>query len=283
MLFRHITHLLSLACLLVGVTTAGPIKKRDADFESVRTKLDKDHSGKGGDPRSKYFHESIFHPHYDGRFAGRELTYDEKRESLPDLVRTYLATMGNIGAETWLMHGSLLGWWWNRKIMPWDSDIDVQVSESTIHFLAEYYNMTVFRYKTPSVPTGKEYMLEVNPRYTIVDIRDKLNVIDARWTDMDNGLFIDITAVRPNETARAEGNAGALMCKDRHHYQEEDIFPLRDSYFEGMPVKIPYSYAAILEEEYGKKSLIKTVFQGHRFNQEKKEWEPVRQGFRQHA
>lgn len=44
--------------------------------------------------------------------------------------------------------------------------------------------------------------------------------------------------------------------------QERDIFPLRDSEFEGQPVKIPYSYAWLLEEEYGKASLIKTYFSG---------------------
>ena len=37
--------------------------------------------------------------------------------------------------------------------------------------------------------------------------------------------------------------------------QERDLFPLRDSMFEGKPVKIPYNYAELLEEEYGKKSL----------------------------
>jgi hypothetical protein len=40
-------------------THATPLlRKRDADFESVRTRLVKDHSGKGGDPVDKYFHES---------------------------------------------------------------------------------------------------------------------------------------------------------------------------------------------------------------------------------
>jgi hypothetical protein len=46
--------LLGLSCLVEG----GPLRKRDADFESVRTRLTKDHSGKGGDPKQKYFHES---------------------------------------------------------------------------------------------------------------------------------------------------------------------------------------------------------------------------------
>ena len=43
--------------------------------------------------------------------------------------------------------------------------------------------------------------------------------------------------------------------------QEKDLFPLRDSLFEGKPVKIPYNYAELLEEEYGKKSLTNIHFE----------------------
>jgi hypothetical protein len=50
--------LLSLLSLLSVVQCAPSIRKRDADFESVRTRLSRDHSGKIGDPKDKYFHES---------------------------------------------------------------------------------------------------------------------------------------------------------------------------------------------------------------------------------
>ena len=43
--------------------------------------------------------------------------------------------------------------------------------------------------------------------------------------------------------------------------QEKDIFPLRDSYFEGIHVKIPFEYAWLLEEEYGRKALSLTTFE----------------------
>ena len=43
--------------------------------------------------------------------------------------------------------------------------------------------------------------------------------------------------------------------------QEKDLFPLRDSLFEGKPVKIPYNYAELLEEEYGKNSLTNIHFE----------------------
>jgi len=262
-------------CLALLVLLLLPLALCDADFLDVRTNLDKDRSGKRGDPKDKYFHESTFHPHYDGRFAQTQIGKEERLPHLTALMQTFLATMADIGAETWIMHGTLLGWWWNQKILPWDSDIDVQVSESTIAFLARFYNMTEYHFRLPGIKYGRTYLLEVNPHYTIRGVEDKLNVIDARWIDTETGLFIDISTVRANYTARAEGVEGALMCKDKHHYLERDIFPLRDSFFEGIHVKIPFEYAFLLEEEYGKKSLMVTTFEHHRFNQTSKLWEPI--------
>jgi hypothetical protein len=50
------------------------------------------------------------------RFADRQLGYQERRRTLSNLIQTYLATAADLGVETWLMHGTLLGWWWNRKV-----------------------------------------------------------------------------------------------------------------------------------------------------------------------
>jgi hypothetical protein len=187
--------------------------------------------------------------------------------------------MHDIHAETWIMHGSLLGWWWNRHIMPWDSDVDVQVSETSIEYLANSYNMTVHHFNVPG-PTGngeqagRNYLLEVNPNYKYSTTSDFLNVIDARWIDMSTGLFIDITALRYDRGAEASGIKGWMMCKDQHTYLVKDIFPLRDSIFEGMPVKVPYAYAELLEAEYGSQSLTNAEYEGHVFSQETMEWKP---------
>ena len=89
--------------------------------------------------------------------------------------------------------------------MPWDSDIDVQISAESVHFLANYYNMTIYSYKK------RDYMLEINPKYIDGSFGDYLNVIDARWIDTVTGVFIDITAARPYE-----GHEGILASKDMH-------------------------------------------------------------------
>jgi len=88
----------------------------------------------------------------------------------------------------------------------------------TLSFLASYYNMSVFHYHLPHIPEGRDYHFEINPGFATEGPFDQLNMIDARWIDTQTGLFIDITTVRPNVTARALGVRGALKCKDRHSY-----------------------------------------------------------------
>ncbi|GMF73741.1 unnamed protein product [Aspergillus oryzae] len=146
-----------------------------------------------------------------------ELSEEETLPHLSQLIRTYLSTMDDLGAETWIMHGTLLAWWWNQK--------------PTIHFLDEYYNMTEHHFDIPGVEGGRTYLLEINPNYVFRSIEDKKNVIDARWIDTSSGLFIDITAVRPDDAKRKKGDTGALMCKDKHHF---DVSSLRSGLYARM-------------------------------------------------
>jgi hypothetical protein len=62
-----------------------------------------------------FFFESRAHTRCHS-FADRQLSYEDRKSHLVALIHTYLSTMADIGAETWLMHGTLMGWWWNRKV-----------------------------------------------------------------------------------------------------------------------------------------------------------------------
>jgi hypothetical protein len=93
------------------------------------------------------------------------------------------------------------------------------MTTETLKYIASGYNLSVFRYTLPEVPNGRDYMIEINPGFAEEGPDDKLNMIDARWIDMETGLFIDITSVRPDEAMRQKGLEGALKCKDNHHYQ----------------------------------------------------------------
>ena len=45
--------------------------------------------------------------------------------------------------------------------------------------------------------------------------------------------------------------------------QDTYIFPLKDTFFEGTPAKIPFAYKEVLEAEYKTKALTLTEFEGY--------------------
>lgn len=214
----------------------------------------------------KYFHEpggSLARIHYDTRFFQDEISYDDHRAVLRDLIRSYLSVLGEHGAETWLAHGTLLGWWWNGQIMPWDYDLDVQVSNHTLSWMGENLNNTEHTYKTTAFEDGtpveieKKYLMDINPHHSEIDRGDGMNIIDARWIDMQNGMFVDITGVREREADRP----GIWSCKNHHRYESQDLWPMRTTEFEGVKARIPYSFQRILSDEYGDKSLVAEEWQ----------------------
>jgi len=180
--------------------------------------------------------------------------------------------MNNIGIETWLMHGSLLGWHWNRKVLPWDHDLDVQVSLQGMRHLVDYHN-TTFPTIEPFVTRDRHrYLLDINPNWVNADTADGGNKIDARFVDTMIGLYADITVLHSDNRAATQRNKSVMMCKDGHRYDYEDIFPLEATEFEGVAAKVPSSSASVLTKEYGVGSLNNTVYGDHRFDAGLGEW-----------
>ncbi|KAI0453162.1 LicD family-domain-containing protein [Xylaria acuta] len=287
----------------------------------------------------KYFHEpgwDMESGHYDARYFRGKVPYEEHRPALRHLVRSYLTTFRALGVETWLAHGSLLGWWWNGRVMPWDYDLDVQVSVATLSFLGERYNRSMHEYEyevnddennektlqrfdtatataesklerinhhrsssSSSSDSGsgsgsgsdsgsddgnkervvaatakikKTYLLDVNPHHTALTKGNGANVIDARWIDTSNGMFIDITGLRERDPERSPG---VWSCKNNHRYLTAELWPLRRTEFEGAEAWIPYAFDKVLTDEYGAKSLVVEEWAGHRWIPELREWVKV--------
>lgn len=161
-----------IAFVLLSLISFDPesLAKGDADFIDVTTNLEKDHSGRKGDSKDKYFRKlswlcwwkrilmtpcdqmSLRAPPWPAacrryfansnvevsipttmagmamraswnncadtviRFASKQVSKDDRLPNLTALIQTFLFTMADIGAETWIMHGTLLGWWWNQKV-----------------------------------------------------------------------------------------------------------------------------------------------------------------------
>ena len=149
-------------------------------------------------------------------------------------------------------------------MLPWDWDIDMQVSEETLEYLARKFNNTRYTFTAPTSelhdnPITRTYLLDVNPMWIQRDRGDGFNIIDARWIDVRSGLYVDITAL--SET-HVDTLPGILSCKNDHRYEVQDLYPLRETVLEGVPANIPFAYERILQEEYGKKSLVVTEYEG---------------------
>jgi hypothetical protein len=214
----------------------------------------------------KYFREpggGNVMAHYDARYYKGQVPYAEHRPNLQHLIRSYLTVFRELGVETWLAHGTLLGWWWNGQIMPWDYDLDVQVTNATLAYLAAHHNRTTHAYAYVNATTGeaaeKRYLLDVNPHYSDRDRGNGQNIIDARWIDTSNGMFVDITGVAERDPQK---RPGIWSCKNFHRYRTRDLYPMRETEYEGVPATVPYAFERILVEEYGAKSLVMTEWGG---------------------
>ncbi|KAF4119498.1 LicD family [Geosmithia morbida] len=268
--------LLRLATVLGLAATVSATTTRPGDGHGTTTNI-QTRETKAKTP--KYFREpggSLALSHYDARYYQSEVPYSEHREVLRGLVQSYLTTFRQYGIETWLAHGTLLGWWWNGQVMPWDYDLDMQVSNHTLTWLGDNLNGTEHAYNVtlsaavagaPTVET-RSYLLDVNPHHSEVKKGDGRNIIDARWIDTSNGMFIDITAVRE----RHEDRPGLWSCKNNHRYDSTDLWPMRLSLFEGVKANVPYNFQRILSDEYEEKGLVAEQWEGHRWDARIKDW-----------
>ena len=149
-------------------------------------------------------------------------------------------------------------------MLPWDWDIDTQVSESTLSYLATQLNHTFHTYTEATShnghgPVTRTYLLDINPHWAERERGDGLNIIDARWIDVHTGLYIDITGL--SET-HPETLPGFWSCKNLHRYKVTDLYPMRETTFEGVTAKVPYAYDSLLAEEYTPDSLVRTDYEG---------------------
>ena len=138
----------------------------------------------------------------------------------------------------------------------------MQVDVTSLQTLAEEYNLTVWT----AVPANagrdaepRDYLLDVNPYWTERVHGDGANFIDARFIDTRNGLFIDITGLTELEPKNLPN---IVSCKNYHNYRLEDLYPLRETTYEGTKAKVPYNYKKILADEYGMNSIVDANYNG---------------------
>ncbi|ODV78221.1 uncharacterized protein CANTADRAFT_299671 [Suhomyces tanzawaensis NRRL Y-17324] len=237
---------------------------------------------KGGPP--KYFEEArllqtAIGDHYDWRFFnGVMYGVYEQTLVLHRLVRVWLSFTRKHGITTWVAHGSLLSWYWNGMAFPWDNDIDVQVPIMDLHKLSLLYNQTMI---VEDAEDGfGRYFLDCGTFITLREKGNGKNNIDARFIDVDTGLYIDITGMavsntkpparylkspidEKNENYTAINTELQLYnCRNHHFISLDEISPLVKTYIEGEIGYVPTKYSEILKVEYSK-GLLSKKFERH--------------------
>lgn len=245
----------------------------------------------GGPP--KYFAEARLHgttlgDHYDWRFFNGVMygTY-EQTLVLHRLVRTWLSFCRKVGITTWVAHGSLLSWYWNGFAFPWDNDVDVQVPIMDLHKLSLHHNQT-FIVEDTEDGYGR-YFLDCGTFITLREKGNGENNIDARFIDVDTGLYVDITGLALSNTRapdryranlpddlkekhfEANKQLKTYNCRNNHFSSLDELSPMVKTFVEGEIGYVPRGYTDILQAEYSRGLLSKT-FQGHVFLPQLRLW-----------
>ncbi|KAK9237486.1 LicD family-domain-containing protein [Lipomyces kononenkoae] len=227
-------------------------------------------------PQSKYFFEAVAKYrkqwvglHYDHRYFKFELNEKDRIRLMRFMVEAWFAFLDENNLESWIAHGTLLGWYWNGQPLPWDLDVDVQMFIRTVERMSKQFNATTYEYITGE-GESRHYYIDVNP-YFAYRFRGKgENVIDARFVDMQNGLYIDITALAEADPIR---RPNVLSCKNNHRYLVDDILPLRQTLFIGHRAYVPYEFERVLQKEYSRRALTNEKYMDFIFNVKEQKWQ----------
>ncbi|KAL7663614.1 Protein MNN4 [[Candida] zeylanoides] len=230
----------------------------------------------------KYFYEAkllklerhwALGAHYDWRFfSGLITTQERQKPVLHGLMHAWLAFTRAHRLHTWVAHGSLLSWYWNGLLFPWDNDIDVQMPIADLHRLARRFNQSVVVDLGGSPVRYGRYFLDCGTYISRRDRGNGLNNIDARFIDIDTGAYIDVTALALSESQaparyHVDGNfalqternrAGQIYnCRNYHFSSLAEVSPLRRTAIEGVEAYVVNDYEAVLRAEYSDMAITK--------------------------
>ncbi len=208
--------------------------------------------------------------HYDWRFFNGLLTFDQRGAAIHHLFKAWLKFTNNEHVTTWIAHGTLLGWYWNGFTMLWDKDGDVQMPITHLEYMAVNFNDSII-FEDPQDGNGK-YYFEVNPMFIQRTFGNGKNFIDARFIDIDTGLYIDITGLTLTNSDDANAEAVTYNCKNNHYYQFRSISPLYKTSFEGTIAYVPRDFEGHLNSEYKKDPLTTVDFQQYHYNSDLRIW-----------
>lgn len=211
--------------------------------------------------------------HLAAPFFKRFIPIRERQSIIQHMIRAWFEFAQSIDVPSWINYGSLLGWAYNGVNMPWDTDVDIQLSIRHLDYLLRHFNNSLV-FEDPKFGNAK-YLLEISPTY--VRQGNGRNFIDGRFIDVNSGLYIDISAVSHTNfkppANLADKDEILVHCKHFNWHSLNEILPLRHTYFEGSSVYIPHNISSLLSQKYGRESFTtKSRFLGYNYQKDINLW-----------
>jgi hypothetical protein len=217
----------------------------------------------------KHLDEKKGENHRDATYSkGKGLSMEGRLEVLVEIMQAWSRLTKEHGIISWISHGTLIGWWFNQRILPFDSDLDLQTLPSELPKFA----------KVDQQMFEGRFFLNVNPNAKYMGKKDK-NTIDARFIDTRTGYFMDLTVVG----AREEFTEDIYSCSTPHYYTYglsifyltsnlDELFPLVETIYENVTVWRPNQVISLIVGEYGVKALMKLDIEKHNYSVKTSTW-----------
>ncbi|CCH42385.1 hypothetical protein BN7_1930 [Wickerhamomyces ciferrii] len=209
--------------------------------------------------------DAILH-HYNYPWMKKILCPEERIKIIHHMIRSWFKFAEQAQVVTWFNYGNLYGWYFNGQNLPWDNDVDVQISVQDQDKLGQYYNNTLV-IENPELGDHL-FFYQTNPWYLQPHQGQH---IDSRYIDVRSGIYIDISCLwldqsiehydkedqENEEKAKDEGKdipekvLRQIHCKNNRRFPLDDIFPLRRTLFEGAQGYMPYKPKKVLWDTYG--------------------------------
>lgn len=253
----------------------------------------------GTKPETRYFKEATLRLnngnhdngwHYDWRFFNGKLVDTHRTAIIMErLLRNWFKFTTKYDIISWIAHGPLLSWYWNGGIFPFDHDLDIQMPIIHLLKLGEMYNQTIV---VEDVHEGfGKYMIEVGTFVHNRLISKRGNHIDARFIDIETGVYIDITGISTSaatpplqyyQNLQDDIDEGAVLQKEKityndrrvHFYHHDHISPIKLSMLNGVPCYIPNAIIKRLKYEYPRGALTKMEYDNWYFVPRIQNWIP---------
>ena len=247
--------------------------------------------------KSKFFKEKLNNSHLDLQY-GKQSNNLNTHAELKNILKEFTKICVSKDIKPIVMHGSLIGWYFNRKILPWDNDIDIVLMGKSINNFKKIDNFE-----------NDDVIIKVNPNSENRGL-DQNNKIDGRIISKKNGVFIDITFLyqslddnfkknifrylsisketkNPYMKANYENKLKYMVksisvtddyqytnfvnCKSPHYYDIKHILPLKKETFEDCEIFVPSNVKECLYQEYGHQ-VFKPTFKNWKYSSQKEEW-----------